>query len=525
MLLIVLAVFSVALAFQGPVPGYLRHSGLTYAAAVAATILPALGGWAVSRRALRLIERYPEDPNRGQYAFNSAIGYLQMFLGAAHIALLLLTRWPIECGRLPIVGDWIVAPSLLTVTPFLIAVVLLWLATYPAERAVRQIALEVFLFRHRPVQPVWTLGQYLTFNFRHQVLCVLVPMVFMLAGRDLLYQNEAALQRWSGLRDMPDLMLGALTVVVAIFAPLLIRHTWITAPLSPGPLRDRLLLLGEKLRVRCREILVWKSGGLIVNAAVMGLFAPLRYVLLTDGMLANLDDRKIEAVFGHEAGHVRRWHIPYLLLFSLISGCLLQIFAIRMHGASTQTYQIGAVVLGAFMLVKWGVIFLWMSQRFERQADIFGVRALQLTGVPCNQPCFVHHFAAAGESAMPVAPKSDEAIRESANAAELPRASGRRQPICTTCAHIFSETLNEVAVLNGIAPESGSPRHGSIAGRSRFLQALARDPSALERFERTMSWVQAAIILAAIACAAWAAHEMKLWPMVRSLSERILAVR
>ena len=68
-----------------------------------------------------------------------------------------------------------------------------------------------------------------------------------------------------------------------------------------------------------RRILIWESDGMVVNAAVMGLFRPVRYILLSDGLLEMMDDAKIEAVFGHEAGHVKCRHIEFYLLFAVLS--------------------------------------------------------------------------------------------------------------------------------------------------------------------------------------------------------------
>jgi len=51
----------------------------------------------------------------------------------------------------------------------------------------------------------------------------------------------------------------------------------------------------------------------------MGLFAPLRYVMLSDGLLESMEDEKIEAVFGHEVGHVKLRHMEFFLVFAIAS--------------------------------------------------------------------------------------------------------------------------------------------------------------------------------------------------------------
>ena len=72
-----------------------------------------------------------------------------------------------------------------------------------------------------------------------------------------------------------------------------------------------------------------------------------------------------------------------------------------------------------------------------------------------------------------------------------------------------------------MVPESGSWRHGSIADRARMVQELALDPAALRRFERRMRYVQAAIVIVAVACSAWVAAEMHVWQIVVRLATRL----
>ncbi|MGE3183006.1 MAG: M48 family metallopeptidase, partial [Phycisphaerae bacterium] len=398
------------------------------------------------------------------------------------------------CYGLPVLSRAPALPGLVASLPFLLSVVLYWFALYPADRAIRQVAIEVYLVRSRPVQPVWSRGQFLMFNLRHQMLFILAPMLLILIVRDIVSWYDEELTRISQYANVSDLILGAVAGFIAIVAPVMLRYIWVTQRLPDGPLRDRLRLLAKKLRMGCREILVWKSGGMLVNAAVMGVFAPVRYVLLTDGMLSQMDDTKIEAVFGHEAGHVKRHHILFFLLFALISGCVLTIFSIRIRGTDRETYQIASAVMGSLLLLKWGVLFFWVSRKFERQADLFGVRALQIAGVPCSQVCPAH-----------------------GNPSEPETRPNRAEAMCVTCADIFSATLYDVAILNGIAPDSGSMRHGTIASRSMFLQKLVRDPAAAARFERSVLMIKSIIVVAAVGFSAWAAVEMRLWELAASL--------
>ena len=494
MFLVVIGILSIVLAFSGPVYQWIVSAEWVICVVAAATVLPALIAMVVSRRTLRLLNRYPEDPGHSQTALGRGTLIIHATLALGHGATLLCTNWVPLVAQALDVEDWPVVPAMLAIVPFLLSVMLVWLALYPGDRAVRQIALEVYLFRGRPVRPVWSLGQYIIYNLRHQVLFILIPMLLIVVARDVITMYEAQLRAISNHNFFPDVLLGLSAGVVAIIAPEILRYVWSTKRLPDGPLRDRLQALCKKLSLRYRQILVWRAGGMIVNAAVMGIIAPLRYILITDGMLEQLDDTKIEAVFGHEAGHVKRHHILFFLLFALISGCVLTIFSAHTQGRgldpSSTRFQILATLVGAGLLIKWGVIFGWISRRFERQSDIFGVRVLALSGLPCGMPCALHGTMTENPGAQPTG-----------------------DPLCSTAAHVFGNTLNDVAILNGMSPEARSWRHGSISSRSRVLQKLALDPRATARAERTVRYIKLAIWLCALVGSLWAGWEVRLWEL------------
>jgi STE24 endopeptidase len=493
MYLVVIAVLSLILAFSVPPYRWVSEPGWVVAGVAGATVLPAGIAALVCRRALRLLDRNPADPSIAQFWLGRGMSLVQAALAGLHVAVLCCTDWLGLCRRAPLVGDWPVVPGTLAAVPVVLSILLVWIATYPADRAVREIALETYLFRGRPVRPIWPLGRYLVFNLRHQVLFILVPMLLILAARDLITLYEQPLREISGQRVLPDLLLGFSAVIVAVIAPLILRRVWVTQPLPEGPLRDRLLYLCRKLRMRCRDILVWHSGGMIVNAAVMGVLAPFRYLLITDAMLEQMDDRRIEAVFGHEAGHVKRHHILFFLLFAFISGCLVMMLGQRSQDMGRLGYQIGVAVVALALTLKWGLLFGWISRRFERQADIYGVRALAASGLPCQVPCALH------------SPGADH------NPGDRQRAG---DPLCQTAAHVFGDTLNEVAVLNGIPPNARSWRHGSISSRSRTVIRLAGDPKATARFEQSVYRAKAAILVIALISGLWVAWELRLWTML-----------
>jgi STE24 endopeptidase len=489
MYLIVIAILGLVLTLSGPIYRLVSDPSRVWLTAAGATLLPALIAALVARRVLRQLDRYPEQPSLGQAAFSRGLVVLQGLLLLCHGGLLVGTDWMPLCERCPVIGTWPLVAGVLAILPFLVSVMLSWLALYSADRAVRQIALEVYLFRGKPVRPVWSLMHYLLYNLRHQVLFVLIPMLLILGAHDVVMQYDRPLERLTGMPYAADLLVGLAALLIALITPAILRHVWITQRLPAGPLRDRLTYLAAKLRLRCREILVWRTGGMIVNAAVMGVVAPLRYVLITDGMLEQMDDAKIEAVFGHEAGHVKRHHILFFLLFAFISGCAVSIFSLQTFRLARRDYALFqwlATGFGLLLAIKWGVLFGWISRRFERQADVYGVRTLALAGMPCGQPCALHTTPS-----NPGAPLTGA--------------------LCSTAAHVFADALHEVALLNGIRPEARSWRHSSIASRSRFVEELALCPPRARRFERGVSIIKAGIFVVALLAGVWAAYDLQIW--------------
>src|SRR5207248_11762387 len=124
------------------------------------------------------------------------------------------------------------------------------------------------------------------------------------------------------LRSVPDLfaggrlglvMVGIVALAVAL-APLGLRLMLGLRPLPPSPLRDRLAAAGRRLRVRYADILLWDTRGGVANAMLAGVLPWFRYILLSDRLLAELTPDEVEAVFGHEIGHVKHRHMIFYLL-------------------------------------------------------------------------------------------------------------------------------------------------------------------------------------------------------------------
>src|SRR5215468_2123120 len=103
MFLVVVAVFSIILAFADAPLSWVKDPPTILASVATATLLPAGLAALVAARARRLFERYPDDPRRGQNWMADSTDWVQYTLGALHAAVLCLTDWLELCGRAPIV--------------------------------------------------------------------------------------------------------------------------------------------------------------------------------------------------------------------------------------------------------------------------------------------------------------------------------------------------------------------------------------------------------------------------------------
>jgi STE24 endopeptidase len=374
------------------------------------------------------------------------------------------------------VGDAVLIDDALILLPFLLSELIAWWGLHAAEQSLRPSRTE-------------RLARYLVLRARQSFGLVLPGILLIALGQDLVRRQWP---RWSESPWATVLGLGAIGLTALLIAPFSFRLAWPTHRLPPGPLRDRLEHLAHRLGFRFTDILVWETGQGVYNAGVTGTLPGFRYILLTDGLIERLDPREIEAVFGHEIGHIAHRHLLDLGLFFLGSMFLIALLigAIdesvgallpRLAPASWSGSTVTSVAEEAAALVGGGLYFLFVfgliSRRFERQADLFGCRA-----VSCGQAdCPPHLDVNLASGTTPVAPA-----------------------VCPAGIRICTNAMDGVAVLNGLDPEAWSWRHGSIARRIAFLESLEGKPEAVREFQRGIVRLRLIVGLILLAAAALA---------------------
>jgi STE24 endopeptidase len=392
----------------------------------------------------------------------------------AHFAVVVLVYGWLDAVR-AVVGDGVLVDEFVAMLPPLVGVVGTWWAYYPIERRVREAVLLRQLDAGRAIFPTPTRAAYVLTQMRLHLLFLLVPILLIVTLAELI---DLAAGRWGWPAAAADMVTLAAAGFVVLLAPLLTRTVLEVEPVPPGPLHDDLTRICRQHGVRVRRLLVWKTHGSMINAAVMGLVGWLRYVLLTDALLESMSRRQVEAVMAHEIGHIRRHHMPWLLA-SLLAVIVLVVFPL--YGIQ---WGLAAIAQAEGRVPEWmdaagtglvaagtGVVFVafgWVSRRFERQADTFAAR--HVSGPPDV---------------------------------------GAGQPDCVTAeaVGIVSSALEAIARLNAVEPRRRSWRHGSIAWRQAYLRSIVgRSTEALpvDRQVRGIK-VMAAVVLAG--ALAWGVYQ------------------
>ena len=355
--------------------------------------------------------------------------------------------------------------ELLILAPFLVGLVLSWTFFYDADKALHDAVIAP-----PSATPYWSRWAYLVFHIRFHLGLVLIPLLLLIAVKDLpplIPQPDASFRALAGV--------GIFLTALAAYAcmPWAVRFFLGLKPMPQGELRTRLMTASRRLKFRFSNVLVWDTHGGVANAMVVGILPSLRYVVFTDRLIAQMTSDEVEAVFGHEAGHIRHRHMLYYLAFMMISlAVVMQIWdAANVRSLVNLTLRKDLVLLPLFGLIGAYifVVFGFLSRRCERQADVYGCRA-----VSCDRTDCQGHEAAAEL---------------------LPAGRG----LCPTGIRIFISALEKVARLNGISRERPgwlqSWQHSTIARRVEFLQSVLVDLTVEARFQRTVMLVKWALFL------------------------------
>ncbi len=374
-------------------------------------------------------------------------------------------------------GDIELIDELLALLPATAALTGLWWVHYPIESRLRDAVLMRRLDEGRPVHAMPSRWSYVLVQARLHLLLLLVPLLVILGLSEIIERLANRLIDESSRQWISDVASAGAALCVFIIAPLMARVILHVESLPAGEVRSELMQVCRTHRVKVRDILLWKTGGTMINAAVMGLVSPLRYVLITDALLETMQREQVLAVMAHEIGHVRRRHVPWMLgaLMAIVLLCGMLVFLPLQYVTTSSAQAASAVELGATaaIFVLAAFVFGWVSRRFERQADAFA--AQHLSGLTAHR----------GQ-------KTDGQV------------IGERSVTAVQSA------LELVARLNAIDPQRPSWRHGSIRWRQQNLQRLVGRPLRNLAIDRVVAQIKLATLLVLLAMIGYEAAAMKM---------------
>jgi Zn-dependent protease with chaperone function len=247
---------------------------------------------------------------------------------------------------------------------------------------------------------------------------------------------------------------------MVIMGPLLLRVFWNLQSLPAGPDRAVIERICKRLKFKYRDIMLWPIfEGEMLTAGVMGLVSRFRYLMISPSLLNILVPEEIEAVIGHEIGHIRKYHLVYFGLFFL--GYLIFLYPafdlVYLLALSSETFHylvtispnrvttvlslFTAVPMVILFIIYFRFIFGYFIRNFERQADLF---SLEVTG-----------------NAQPLA-----------------------------------NSLEKIAYYSGNIRSAPSWHHFSIAERVAFLYEGANHPELIKRHHRKLKIALTCYILA-----------------------------
>jgi Zn-dependent protease with chaperone function len=390
-------------------PGWVQSAPLSAALTWLGVALVGLEAFWSARRTRRALERDPARRERMSARYERARFWRQLLLMGGYALSIYGFSWGWAAGQLWSVdgkGEYLLpGVKALILAPFFVGLFLSWVFAYDADRALYvascrmldgdaltrtlldggQAAAAPVVDAARDFGGRWS---YVVFQARQKLALVFLPVMLLVVEQEINLRIDSDAR---GLWEWPLTALGAASVLaVLVMLPWMVRLTLGLKPLPPGPVRDRLLAAARRLNFRCSDFLLWNTRGGMANAMVVGVLPWPRYVIFTDRFLEEFNGAEIEAVFGHEVGHVKHRHMLFYLAFLLLSVAVLGygffgVISPLLPGQAeppTLAALLGGLPLsdawilpgGTALLIYLFVVFGFLSRRCERQADLYGCR-------------------------------------------------------------------------------------------------------------------------------------------------------
>jgi Zn-dependent protease with chaperone function len=502
--LLLICLMIVCLPIKWPNPLGIGAGGSACYTGATCLFLLLLAGMIAQRTSSKLVNH---SESRDKIAQRYSAARTQFFfvnLGAFAFSLVILGwgKTVVQLAHVEVNGKEELVPGgeLLILVPYLFTQIGSWFLFYDADREFHRLISDS-VQRGR----FWSRSGYVLFIFRQQLILIFAPLFLLMVqqGVERMYPEIAK------SRSLPYLSLLVLPAFL-VFFPLVLPTMLGLQRLPSGHIRNRFEANARRLRFRYSRLYLWDTRHAVANAMIVGVVPWIRFVIFTDRLIDDLGDDEIDAVFGHEIGHAKHGHMLYYGLFLVFSFILMGSLAQAVRLVDEEVLQeyetlfliAPVIAMGVYMFAAFGFI----SRRCERQADIFGCRA-----VSCNTHfCDLHGLGT-------IYPEEGKGL-------------------CRTGVDSFIRALRRVEEINGLNREkphgSGTGlrgklswifrqltgwlhtwQHSTIPKRIAFLEKIAEDPVVERRFQDRL-WITKWVVMLAILGALFGLGLWKGWEIL-----------
>ncbi|MCU0590008.1 MAG: M48 family metalloprotease [Desulfobacterales bacterium] len=318
---------------------------------------------------------------------------------------------PSHVNHLPLFNRWPTLQAFVFLLLFMGYLGIVWGCAYNAYRKL--------------YHPQFTRGEYIGSNISFSAP-ILLPWLLLSGIADLIQALPLpGVKALLATTEGQTVYFCSFLAVVAVAGPLMIKTFWRCRSMPPGHQRERIEQLCRRAGMAYNDILYWPLfGGKMITAGVMGLIRRFRYILVTPALLSLLAPQEIDAVIGHEIGHIKKKHLLFYLLFFagylVLSYVTFDVTVYAMifvepawrlvHRSGANPGMVTSIVFSAMIicvfLVYFRYVFGFFMRNFERQADgyVFSLfdsaaalistfHKISLTsGQPADRPNW-HHFS------------------------------------------------------------------------------------------------------------------------------------
>jgi Zn-dependent protease with chaperone function len=318
---------------------------------------------------------------------------------------------PAQVKEFPLLARWPTLQALIFLLLFMGYLSLVWGCAYDAYRKL--------------YHPQFSRRDYIGSNISFSAP-ILLPWLLLSGIADLIDALPlAGLKALLATAQGQTVYFCTFLILVAVAGPVMIKTFWRCQPMDPGRQRDRIERLCQRAGMAYKDILYWPLfGGKMITAGVMGLIRHFRYILVTPSLLSLLAPEEIDAVIGHEIGHIKKKHLLFYLLFfagyivlsyvtfdvTVYATVLAEPVWRLVHRSGANPGMVTSMVFSAMIicvfLVYFRFVFGFFMRNFERQADAYvftlfdSAAPLMATfykismtsGQPADRPNW-HHFS------------------------------------------------------------------------------------------------------------------------------------